>query len=76
MRYGFICYDQWPEIKEEWATVPAVVGDDGEILEPEVQELVQPYQAAGDRYSFRMDELALFIARGFDARLSALEGKE
>jgi len=28
----------------------------------------------GDRYAFRMDELLAFIARGFDARLSALEG--
>lgn len=32
-------------------------------------------QAAGDRYSFRFDELLLFIARGFDARLTALEAK-
>lgn len=30
--------------------------------------------AKQDRYSFRMDELLLFLARGFDARLSALEG--
>lgn len=30
---------------------------------------------AGDRYGFRTDELLLFIARGFDARLSALEAK-
>jgi hypothetical protein len=28
---------------------------------------------AGDRYGFRTDELLLFIARGFDARLAALE---
>jgi hypothetical protein len=28
---------------------------------------------AGDRYGFRPDELLLFIARGIDARLSALE---
>jgi len=28
---------------------------------------------AGDRYSFRYDELTLFIVRGIDARLSALE---
>jgi hypothetical protein len=32
--------------------------------------LVKP---AGDIYSFRPDELALFLARGFDARLAALE---
>lgn len=34
------------------------------------QRLVRP---AGDRYSFRPDELLLFMARGFEARLSALE---
>lgn len=28
---------------------------------------------AGDRYGFRADELLLFIARGFEARLTALE---
>lgn len=32
-------------------------------------------EPAGDRYSFRPDELLLFIARGFEARLSALEAK-
>jgi len=30
---------------------------------------------AGDRYSFRPDELLLFIARGFEARLTRLEEK-
>lgn len=35
--------------------------------------VVSPYRAAGNRYSFRPDELLLFIARGFDARLEALE---
>jgi hypothetical protein len=30
-------------------------------------------QPAGDRYAFRTDELLLFLARGFDARLAALE---
>jgi hypothetical protein len=33
----------------------------------------EPAQPAGDRYSFRPDELLLFIARGFEARLAALE---
>lgn len=56
--YGFICYDAWE-------SKPAVIGEDGSIIEPE--------QAAGDRYSFRPDELLMFIARGFEARLSALE---
>lgn len=33
----------------------------------------EPARAAGDRYSFRPDELLLFLARGFEARLAALE---
>lgn len=33
----------------------------------------EPARAAGDRYSFRPDELLLFLARGFEARLTALE---
>jgi hypothetical protein len=32
-------------------------------------------QEAGDRYSFRYDELNLFVARGLEARLAALEAK-
>lgn len=32
-------------------------------------------RAAGDRYSFRMDELSLFLARGFAARIDALEAR-
>lgn len=56
--YGFICYDQWPEQAE-------ILGDDGEI--------VQLHRPAGDRYSFRMDELLAFIARGMAHRLDAME---
>lgn len=40
---------------------------------------VEVTQAAGDRYSFRPDGLALFIVRGlaqnFEARLAAIESK-
>jgi hypothetical protein len=43
---------------------PAVTASDGTITQP-----------AGDRYAFRPDELLLFIARGFDARLTALEAR-
>ena len=56
-RYGFICYDEWSEQPE--------VVEDGVVTEP--------YRAAGDRYSFRMDELCLFIARGHDERLRRIE---
>lgn len=57
--YGFICYDQWDHPEE------VIVGEDG-------QEIVIP-ASSGDRYSFRMDELNLFIAAGFNERLTRLE---
>ena len=79
MRYGFICYDQWdelPEIVTSWPAQDAVLDDDGNVITPAVEagsEVTQEYRPAGDRYSFRHDELLLFLARGFDARLTALE---
>jgi hypothetical protein len=79
MRYGFICYDQWPETPEvvnSWPAQDAVLDDDGNAITPAVEagsEITQQYRPAGDRYSFRHDELLLFIARGFAARLDALE---
>lgn len=36
------------------------------------KKLIRP---AGDRYSFRPDELLMFIAKGIDARISAIETK-
>ena len=64
--YGFICYDQWE-------AVDPVYAEDGETV-------MQEGRNAGNRYSFRMDELALFIARGqaqrqdeLEARIAALE---
>ena len=56
--YGFICYDEWGELPE---------------VHGEVGEVVQERRPAGDRYSFRMDELLAFIARGIEHRLDAVE---
>lgn len=56
--YGFVCYDEWDER-------PEVVGEEGEIA--------QAYRPAGNRYSFRMDELLAFIARGLAHRLDTVE---
>jgi len=78
-RYGFICYDQWPETPEvvnSWPAQDAVLDDAGNVVTPAIEagsEITQEYRPAGDRYSFRHDELLLFIARGFAARLDALE---
>jgi hypothetical protein len=56
--YGFICYDQW-EAEE------AQYDEDGKMSKQAVE--------AGDRYSFRYNELNQFILRGIIARLEALE---
>lgn len=57
-RYAFICYDAWTELPE---------------IRSETGELMQAYRAAGDRYSFRLDQLNEFIARGLSQRVSQLE---
>jgi hypothetical protein len=59
MAYGFVCYDEWDEVHE--------------IYDEETGEINQQYMAAGNRYSFREGQLLMFIAKGFEARLSALE---
>ncbi|MEG8468911.1 tail fiber domain-containing protein [Klebsiella variicola subsp. variicola] len=67
--YGFICYDKW----EEEVRVNEYDENDNPI------ETIVP---AGDRYSFRIEQLNLFISRGqqekldsLEARLKALESK-
>ncbi|WP_313642312.1 tail fiber domain-containing protein [Stenotrophomonas sp.] len=77
--YGFICYDDWdelPEIRNEWAALPQVVDDFGDVVQEAREsgfEIVQEHRPAGDRYSFRMDELLAFIARGLAHRLDTVE---
>ncbi len=82
--YGFICYDAWEEqVQEHPATYQQI-----EVLDPETDEVVGYEQGelireawsevtlpAGDRYSFRMDELLAFVARGQAARLDAMEAR-
>ena len=62
MAYGFICYNEW---EDEFVDTEV----DGK--EKRVQKL-----KAGDRYSFRQDQLNLFIARGIEARIAKLEGSK
>lgn len=63
MHYGFICHDVWDESR--------VV----DYYENDTENPVYKTLPAGDRYSFRYDQLNLFIAKGFEARLAALEAK-
>lgn len=67
MAWGFICYDSWPE--------------QSPVIDSEGNVLVSGWPA-GDRYSFRMDELLAFILKGVVAaqdniieRLAALEAR-
>lgn len=104
------CYDQWEAEPEQWhewpakaavyETIPAVLGEEGEVVEPEqmvliepaveaYRELIQPAREAGDRYSFRKEELLCgmvsalarendekdAILNGLLARVAALEAK-
>lgn len=66
-KYGFICYDKWDE--------HTVVSEYGPVNEDGSENPIYKTIPAGDRYSFRIDELNMFIAKGFEARLSALEDK-
>ncbi|MHC6226309.1 tail fiber domain-containing protein [Pseudomonas sp. X10] len=73
--YGFICYDQWAdEYEDREATYETVYDDDGNAEKIELMSYERvKVSDAGDRYSFRHDELLLFIAAGVEARLAALE---
>ena len=80
MNYGFICYDEWGDEFVHHSALEArnsIVDDSGNIIR-QAQEAksawVEQTQYAGNRYGFRVDELLLFISRGFEARLSKLEG--
>lgn len=69
-RYGFICHDSW---EDEFIDHPAIVADEENGIEAKAAWREQ-VQTAGDRYAFRPDELLFFVARGLEARLTALEG--
>lgn len=81
--YGFICYDSWPQVTVDhpatYEQVP-VTDADGNVTGYENGALIKEAwtevtQEAGDRYSFRTDELNLFIARGQAAYLAQLEAR-
>lgn len=81
--YGFICYDSWPQATVDhpatYEQVP-VTDADGNVIGYENGALIKEAwtevtQEEGDRYSFRTDELNLFIARGQAAYLAQLEAR-
>jgi hypothetical protein len=75
---GMVCHDAWAATEP----VPAIEGraaeyaEDGREIAPAIPARnASPGAPAGERYGFRTDELLLFLARGFDARLRALEAE-
>jgi len=87
MSYAFICHDVWDDEFVEHPAIPvveakaAVLDDEGNEVEPAIEAVegkdawTEQTQTAGDRYAFRYDQLNLFIARGIEARLAALEAR-
>ena len=74
--YGFVCRDAWPAVapQEAVAGTEAVRDADGTTIAPAVPARAAcPGREAGERYGFRTDQLLLFLARGLEARLTALE---
>ncbi len=83
-RYGMICYDSWPEsleykqptfsegseltVVDDYGNLVGSVNFPGECLDDYVV-----IKAAGDIYGLRETQVAFFIARGQEARISAME---
>ena len=78
--FGFLCYDEWEAAPEVIEVVPAILDEDGNVLEPERTEIVQIAMDAGSRYGIRYEEaLALEAAlqrRNFQRLLSRIEALE
>lgn len=56
--------------------MPQIVDDFGNLVQEATEagfEVVQEYRPAGNRYSFRMDELLAFLARGLAHQLATIE---
>jgi hypothetical protein len=80
------CYEEWeaePEQWYEWPGKEAVLDEDGNELEPAVEagrELIQPAREAGDRYSFRKEELLCgmvsALAREIDEKYAKIEAQQ
>ena len=79
--YGFICYDEWDELTEVIPAIEAkeeIIDEEGNLVQLAVEgreEQVTVIRTAGNRYSFRPDELNMFIARGLAAQLEAIEAR-
>lgn len=76
--YGFICHDSWERQVVEHPAVEALAAAPDYPGRPAIEAraaYTEVVLEAGDRFAFRYDELAMFIAAGQEARLRVLEGE-
>jgi hypothetical protein len=76
-RYGFICFDEWDEkiISHDTVFDQQNNKENPDTPREVLTEAWDEITPAGERYSFRPDQLLLFIARGFEERLKLIEEK-
>lgn len=73
--YSAFCYDEWPELQEETVSWEDEYDEHGVLIRPAGNEVVQEYRAAGNRYSFRREELLWWTVRAQASKLDDLEAR-
>ncbi|MEH3144413.1 MAG: DUF2793 domain-containing protein [Methylobacterium frigidaeris] len=72
--YAFVCRDAWPASPGRAEVREDVLDEAGTPTgETRVVQAAEPARPAGERLGFRADQLALFLLRGQEQRLAALE---
>ncbi len=78
--YSCFCYDQWEAEPEQWNEWPEERDEDGNVIREAGREMVQEARPAGDRYSFRKEELLCLCMTAMaiqhddlESRVAALE---
>ena len=76
MEYACFCHEEWEAQPEQWHEWPEELAEDGEVIREAGRELVQEAVEAGDRYSFRKEELLCLIVSAMAAQHDALEDRK
>lgn len=71
-RYSAFCYDEWEETPEQVRTWEEDRDEDGNVTLEAGSEITEPYRPAGNRYSFRKEELLWWCMRAMFAEHDAL----
>ncbi|MDU7097630.1 MAG: phage tail protein [Enterobacter sp.] len=79
-KYAFICYDEWDAEQEVIEVIPAVLDNDGNVLEPERVEIIQAAREAGNKYGIRYEQVLVIEAawqrRNYQRLLPRIEALE